>query len=89
MIEKVKNEVKKLLENDESGHDFNHTERVLNLALKFSKDYEIDKTKLSLIALLRDVDDYKLVGLENSLKLSNATLILENINFDKKLSKEI
>ena len=35
MIENVKQEVKKLLNKDNSGHGMNHINRVLNLSLRF------------------------------------------------------
>jgi len=62
MIEEVKNEVYKLLNSDDSGHDMSHINRVLKLSLEFAEKENVDKTLLSLIALLHDVDDYKLFG---------------------------
>ena len=38
MIEKVKEEVDKLLEKEDSGHDSGHVARVLELALKFARE---------------------------------------------------
>ena len=37
MLEKVRMEVEKLLENENSGHGMGHINRVLNLSLKFAE----------------------------------------------------
>lgn len=37
MIDEIKKQVYNLLNNDDSGHGYDHVERVLNLALKFSQ----------------------------------------------------
>lgn len=79
MIEQVKEQVKIVLNNDNSGHGMEHVNRVLNLALKFAAIEKVDKDIVALIALLHDVDDYKLVGLENANNLENAKKILENV----------
>ena len=55
-IEKVKNEVAKLLEGDNSGHGLEHINRVLYLSLKFSEKENANKYIVSLIALLHDAD---------------------------------
>ena len=60
MIEKIRKQVCKLLDKDNSGHGMDHINRVLNLALKFAEKENANKKIVSLIALLHDVDDYKL-----------------------------
>lgn len=65
MIEKVREQVEELLNNDNSGHGMDHINRVLALALKFAEKESANKTIVSLVALLHDVDDYKLFGSEN------------------------
>ena len=72
MIEKVKNEVSKLLDKDNSGHGMEHINRVLDLSLKFAEKENADKEIAALIALLHDADDYKLFGIKNSENLTNA-----------------
>lgn len=42
-IEKVKNEVAKLLEGDNSGHGLEHINRVLDLSLKFAEKENANK----------------------------------------------
>ena len=43
-----------------------HVNRVLNLSLKFAKTERANKDVVALIALLHDVDDYKLFGIESA-----------------------
>ena len=78
MIEVVKKQVYELLKNDDSGHDYKHIERVLNMSLKFAQKENTDLNLVSLIALLHDVDDYKLFGKEYSNNLINAKKIMNN-----------
>lgn len=83
IIENVIEEVKNLLKDDNSGHDFDHTYRVYKLALKIAKKEKVDNTfVISLISLLHDVDDYKLFKTEN---YANARTIMNkyNISIDR------
>ena len=89
MIEKVKEEVKKLLDNDNSGHGMDHINRVLDLSLKFSEKEKANKEVVTLIALLHDVDDYKLFGMENAQNLTNAKRIMEDCNIDKNIQSQV
>ena len=77
MIEEVRKEVCKLLDRDNSGHGMEHVNRVLHLSLKFAEIENADKDVVTLIALLHDVDDYKLFGMESADNLTNAGNILE------------
>lgn len=88
-IEKVKNEVEKLLKNDDSGHGFDHIDRVLKLSLKFAKKENANREIVSLIALLHDVDDYKLFGIENEANLTNAKRIMEDCNISKNIKEQV
>ena len=85
MIEEVKKEVEKLLNNDNSGHGIDHINRVLNLSLKFNLNEKANEDIISLIALLHDVDDYKLFGIENSKNLTNAKNIMNKFKIDKNI----
>lgn len=88
-IEKVKNEVAKLLEGDNSGHGLEHINRVLDLSLKFAEKENANKYIVSLIALLHDADDYKLFGMENAEKLTNAKIIMDDCNVDKAIQEQV
>ena len=85
LIEKVKNEVSLILSSDKSGHGMNHIERVLSLSYELSKDTEADLFIVSLIALLHDVDDYKIVGIDEANNLFNARRILNNYIDDENI----
>ena len=76
LIDDVKKEVYILLNNEKSGHGMDHIERVLDLSIKLSIGLDINITTLSLIALLHDVDDYKIVGINEAKELVNAKRIL-------------
>lgn len=89
MIEDIKKQVYDLLNNDDSGHGYDHIERVLNMSLKFAKKENADINVVSLIALLHDVDDYKLFGIENANNLTNAKKFMNNANVPLKLQKKV
>jgi len=89
MIENVKDEVRKLLNNENSGHGMDHINRVLNLSLKFSKIEKADDELVSLIALLHDIDDYKLFDIENADNLTNEKNIMNNCNVSKKRQTQV
>lgn len=89
MLETVKQKAFEILHNDNSGHGIEHINRVLELSLKFADKENADKNVVSLIALLHDVDDYKLFGTENSEKLTNAKNILLSCNIDKEIQHHV
>ena len=76
VLESIYNEVKNILKNDSSGHGMNHIDRVIRLSKELSNGIDVDNDLVYLIALLHDVDDYKLVGINNSNDLNNAKRIL-------------
>jgi uncharacterized protein len=80
MIDAVKSKVYELLKNENSGHGMDHIERVLRLSLLFAENEGADKDITSLIALLHEVDDYKIFGKENATNLTNAHLILNQVD---------
>ena len=89
MIEKVKKQVSELLDKDNSGHGMDHINRVLELSLKFAEKENANKDIVSLIALLHDVDDYKLFGIDNAENLTNAKKIMEDCNVDKNTQEQV
>ncbi|MDE5669986.1 MAG: HD domain-containing protein [Eubacterium sp.] len=78
------NFVKDFFKNDASGHDCYHTIRVYMLAKKIAERENADTELTSIIALLHDVDDCKLVG-EDSKSYKNAKnfLVKNQIDEDK------
>ena len=89
MIEQVKEKVNELLNKDNSGHGMEHINRVLNLSLKFAKKEEGNEIIVSLIALLHDVDDYKLFGMDNAENLTNAKRIMRECNVDESIQEQV
>ena len=89
MIEEVKEKVNELLNQDNSGHGMEHINRVLDLSLKFAEKENGNKDIVSLIALLHDVDDYKLFGMDNAENLTNAKKIMEDCNVDKNIQEQV
>ncbi len=89
MIEKVKTQVSELLSEDNSGHGMEHINRVLELSLKFAEKENGNKDIVSLIALLHDVDDYKLFGIDSAENLTNAKKIMNDCNVDKNIQDQV
>lgn len=88
-IELIKKEVDALLNKDDSGHAMDHINRVLSLSLKFAKKENADEKIVSLIALLHDVDDYKLFGNQNAEELTNAKNIMNNVGIEKNVQERV
>lgn len=65
-----------LLSSDATGHGMDHIERVVALSKRFAESEGADVELTELIALLHDVDDYKLFGSQNAAELTNARAIM-------------
>ena len=89
MIDKVKEKVTELLQDDNSGHGMDHINRVLNLSLKFALEEKADIELVSLIALLHDVDDRKLFGIESSNNLTNTKRIMDECGVLETVQKKV
>ena len=89
MIEEVKSKVYELLKDDKSGHGMEHINRVFDLSIKFAKEENADIEIVSLIALLHDVDDYKLFGEDNAKNLTNARRILQEVNVSQDVQTQV
>ena len=89
IINNIKDEVSMILNSDKSGHGMDHINRVLDIAIKLSNGMNVDKEAVELIALLHDVDDYKIVGIEESTSLSNARRILDKYNIDSNIKANV
>ena len=89
MMENVKKEVSILLEKDSSGHGMDHINRVIELSKKFAKKQNANLEEVSLIALLHDVDDYKLVDKEQAENLTNAKNIMQKCNINEEMQIKV
>ncbi|MDE6292134.1 MAG: HD domain-containing protein, partial [Bacilli bacterium] len=83
MIEKVRAYVVELLDTENSGHGMEHVDRVTDLAIRFAKKENANVDDAILIAMLHDVDDYKLFGKESQENLTNAKNIMTQIGIDE------
>lgn len=59
IINIVKNYVKSVCENESTGHDFWHIQRVLNNALLINKKENADEFVITIIVLMHDLFDHK------------------------------
>ncbi len=57
--------VKKQLSNELTGHDISHIMRVYTLTLEIMKNIQCDEFVVKLAALLHDIDDYKITGIDS------------------------
>lgn len=89
MIKEVEEEVRKLLCADNSGHGMDHINRVVNLSLDFAEEEKANCELVALIALLHDVDDYKLFGEKNAEDLVNAKTIMKKVGVPNNMQQEV
>lgn len=89
MINEIKTKVNEILGKDNSGHGMDHIDRVLSLSLKFAKNENADENLTAIIALLHDVDDYKLFGKQNAENLTNAKKIMSACDIDKEVQNKV
>lgn len=88
-IKEVRIKVCELLNDDDSGHAMDHIDRVLNLSLKFAEKENANSEVVALIALLHDVDDYKIFGEQNAENLTNAKNIMNNLNISDEIQQQV
>ena len=83
IIDQTLEYVKKVFENEYSGHDYFHTLRVFKMATRIAEKENADVEIVQLAALLHDVDDFKL-SQETYEEKANARNFLN----DKQVPKE-
>lgn len=88
-LKKVKELVMEKLIGDKTGHSFDHIQRVLDLSLYFAKTLNANEDFVTLIALLHDVDDYKLVGLEKASQYENSLRIMNQAGIPIKIQQDV
>ncbi len=86
ILDETENFVKKLFENEGTGHDWWHIFRVRNLALKIAEKEGGDRFLIEMATLLHDVDDWKINSEQNSGKVEGW---LESMDFDEKIISQI
>jgi uncharacterized protein len=95
LVNKAKDYVKQLRDEEPTGHDFHHALRVYNNALYLSVGKDVDLLVISLAALLHDLDDPKISSKDSHLaedflkqnleekKQREVMDIIESISFTK------
>lgn len=86
LLQKALDYARKTFENDFGGHDFFHTLRVYNMAVKIAQKEGADLTIVGLSALLHDVDDRKLSPATCANKDNARKFLLGNGVDDKEIS---
>lgn len=89
MIEKIKNEVQKLMSGDADGHGFAHVKRVYDLAVEIADKEHADMDLTAIAALLHDADDYKLFGEACAANLTNARRIMNDANVSAEMQEKV
>ncbi len=89
MFLNVQKYVNELLSKENSGHNMDHINRVVNLSQKFAKKENAQIDIVTLIALLHDVDDYKIFGSTNAKNLTNAKKIMNECNIAKNIQDKV
>lgn len=89
MLDKLNEEVANLLSSDTTGHGMDHVIRVTKLATSFANSENANIDTTTLIAMLHDVDDYKLFGEDSQKNLWNAKKIMKSMGVDEETRKEV
>ena len=89
LINAVQEKVSEILGGDNSGHGMEHVNRVLKLSLNFAHNENAEENIVALIALLHDVDDYKLFGSKNAEELTNAKNIMNECKVNTEIQSKV
>ncbi len=85
----ARDKVAGLLEKEGSGHGLDHADRVLALSIQFAEQEQADPVLAAWIALLHDVDDYKLFGTETEERLPHARKILTEAEMEPERQEQV
>lgn len=85
-IEKIKENIKIVFESDSGGHDYWHSVRVYQNALKLAESEECDKNVVAIAALLHDVDDAKLFEQRD---YQNARCIMKECRVNSEIADKV
>ncbi|MBE6448212.1 MAG: HD domain-containing protein [Alphaproteobacteria bacterium] len=89
MINSVEQKVRELMAGDNTGHSFDHVERVYKTAIDLCAKEDANMEVVAISALLHDADDYKLFGQECADKLTNAKRIMNECNVDSEVQQQV
>lgn len=89
IIQKTIDFVKNELQSAESGHDWFHIERVYKNALLISESENVDKTIVSLGALLHDIADSKFHNGDESVGPKKARQFLKSQNISEEIIEHV
>ncbi|WP_248724684.1 HD domain-containing protein [Seonamhaeicola sp. ML3] len=89
IIDKTKTFVKETLSDAEGGHDWFHTERVLNNALLIAKNEPVDAFIVALGALLHDIADSKFHDGDETVGPNLARKFLFKLNIDSAVIEHV
>lgn len=85
VIEKTSDYVRKKLENDSTGHDWWHIDRVRKTAVHLAKEEGADMFVVELAALLHDIADWKFYDGDDSIGPIFAKEWLESLGVDENI----
>ncbi len=88
-IVQIAQKVRNLLGGDNSGHGFDHVERVWQTARELAAGEPVDMLIVEAAALLHDADDYKLFGADCAAELRNTRQILNDCGIDEKTAAKV
>jgi uncharacterized protein len=89
IIEKTEKYVQDFFQQEATGHDWWHTHRVRNLALKIAKEERADLFIVEMAALLHDIGDYKLFEGDEKKGLEIVGRYLNSLSLEPSLIKKI
>ncbi len=89
MLEQIREQVYTLLNQDNSAHGMDHIDRVLSLSLNFAEKEDANEEIVALLALLHDVDDYKLFGEKSADHLTNAKHIMNLNHISQEIQEQV
>jgi len=88
-IEKTRHFVQEQLQNDYTGHDWYHIERVTRLAQYIANQEKVDVFTVTLIALLHDIKDHKFTGGDSQVGANIAYDFLMSLDVQQEIANEV
>ena len=89
IISLLEKRVKQLFENEGTGHDWHHIDRVRKIALHIQKEEGGDSQIIEIAALLHDISDHKFNGGDFELGAITADKMLVTYAVDKGIRKQV